>query len=172
MKKLWLILGVLALASACSEKESEEARIENLPLEEALEEGEQVVVQPKYDISFTNEAYSYDISNLALECDKGSDIICAIDLTLKCTINHKAKECTPAKMPKFVFMEDESLQRPTKIEFKIEKIKPIDANMLEVYTKSTCNGGWFGLCQGNIIYVLNNKNGNWVVKDIYAMDNF
>ena len=70
---------------------------------------------------------------------------------------------------KLTFMEDESLQRPSQASFQIVKLKPIDAHTVEVYTKSDCNGVWFGLCKGNIIYVLNNRSGNWTVKDIYAL---
>jgi len=44
--------------------------------------------------------------------------------------------------------------------------------MIEVYTQGSCNGMWFGLCEGNIIYVLSNKNGFWAVKDVYARENF
>lgn len=90
-------------------------------------------------------------------------------MQLKCTINHKLPECDPKKLPKFTFMEDESLQRPSQASFQIVKLKPIDAHTVEVYTKSDCNGVWFGLCKGNIIYVLNNRSGNWTVKDIYAL---
>ena len=60
----------------------------------------------------------------------------------------------------------------TELTFEILKIKPIDANTVEIYTKGTCNGNWFGLCNGNIIYVLSNKSGSWVVKDIYALQSF
>lgn len=66
-------------------------------------------------------------------------------------------------------LEDDSLQRPTKASFQIVRLKPIDANTVEVYTKSDCNGVWFGLCKGNIVYVLSNKSGSWAVKDLYAL---
>lgn len=169
MNKLWLMIGLLAFVASCSDKQKE---AEELSTEEALEEGEQIVVQPNYDIKFEDKIYSYQIDNLVASCDKGSEIVCAIDLNSKCTINPKGQECDKSKMPKFVFMEDESLQRPTEMTFQIVKIKPLDATQIEVYTKSTCNGGWFGLCNGNVIYVLNNKDGQWVVKDIYARDSF
>ena len=68
-------------------------------------------------------------------------------------------------------MEDESLQRPTQQSYKITKLKPLNDGTVEVYTQSTCNGVWFGLCNGNIIYVMKNVNNKWQVKDIYAISN-
>ena len=73
-------------------------------------------------------------------------------------------------MPKFVFMEDESLQRPTSQSYKITKIKPLSDGSVEVYTQSTCNGNWFGLCNGNIIYVMSHQDNHWIVKEIYAIE--
>lgn len=58
MKKLWLAFGLLVFAGACSDKQ-EEQNPENLPLEEVLEEGEQVVVRPNFDIKFEEETYTY-----------------------------------------------------------------------------------------------------------------
>ena len=48
MKKFWLAFGLLVFAGACSDKQ-EEQNPENLPLEEVLEEGEQVVVRPNFE---------------------------------------------------------------------------------------------------------------------------
>lgn len=179
MKKLWLVLGFLAFTAACSDKNNEEKNTEDLPMEAVLEEGEQVVVRPNFDVKFEDEVYKYNLANIQSGCDKGSEIVCAIDLAAKCTINPDFAECDKAKMPKFLFMSKESLTmddgtsvRPTEMTVQITKIKPIDANMIEVYTKGTCNGTWFGVCEGNIIYVLNNKSGKWIVKDIYNRQSY
>lgn len=173
MKKLWMMLLLVAFVSGCSDKKEEQTQnTENVPLEAALEEGEQIVVQPNFDIEFEETTYRYKLGETQKGCNKGSEVACAIDLYMKCTLNFKDSECAKDKLPKFVFMDDESLQRPTEMSFKITKIKPIDTHMIEVYTESTCNGMWFGLCEGNIIYVLSNKSGGWVVKDVYAMENF
>ena len=67
-------------------------------------------------------------------------------------------------------MSDESLKRPTEISYKLHKMKPIAADLIEVHTDSTCNGNWFGLCQGRVIYVLVPDNDSWRVKDIYAIE--
>lgn len=170
MKNLWLILGILAFVSGCSDKK--EQNPEDIRLEEALEDGEEIVVQPSFDVTFDDITHSYKLGTLTAGCNKGSEIVCAIDLYAKCTIDPSGEECRKNRLPKFVFMEDDSLGRPDEISFKIIKIKPIDANMIEVYTQSSCNGTWFGLCNGNIIYVLSNKSGQWVVKDVYARDNY
>lgn len=179
MKKLWLVLGVLALASACSDKQDNEENKENLPLEAVLEESEQIVVQPEFDVKYEEEVYKYNLSNISAGCDKGSEIVCAVDLAAKCTVNPDFAECDKTQMPKFMFMSKESLQmddgtsvRPTEMTFQITKIKPIDVNMIEVYTEGTCNGTWFGLCQGKIIYVLSNKTGKWIVKDVYPRQSY
>ena len=95
---------------------------------------------------------------------------CAVEFAVKCSINPDFEGCRQSKLPKFIFMEDPSLGRPTEISFKISKIKPISADLVEIYTESTCNGNWFGLCQGNIIYIVVPTENAWRVKDIYAVE--
>ncbi len=140
MKKFWAALSAVLLISACSDKQEETTQAQT---EQQLEAGEQVVAKPQFDIQFEDIVYNYESGNLPQGCDKGSDIVCAIDMQVKCTIDHKLAECDPKKLPKFTF--------------------------IEVYTKSDCNGVWFGLCKGNIVYVLSNKSGSWAVKDLYAL---
>ncbi len=169
MKKFLYVFSALLLISACSDEKTSNQDTSMLSTQEALEEGEEIVARPQFDVKFEDIVYSYDINNLPQGCDKGSDMVCAIDLQVKCTINPKLAECDAKKLPRFTFMEDESLQRPTQSSFQIVKLKPIDATTVEVYTKSECNGVWFGLCKGNIVYVLSNAKGAWVVKDLYAL---
>ncbi len=170
MRKFLCAFSALLLISACSdEKKTQQEELSTLSTQEALEEGEEIVARPQFDVEFEDVVYHYDINNLPQGCDKGSDMVCAIDLQVKCTINPKLAECDAKKLPRFTFMEDESLQRPTQSSFQIVKLKPIDATTVEVYTKSECNGVWFGLCKGNIVYVLSNAKGAWVVKDLYAL---
>ena len=171
MKRLLLLLGLLVFATSCSDKK-EDPNSENLLQEEILEEGKQITVRPDLDITFGEETYTYKIGENKIACNKKDKVACAIDLYVKCTLNPQDASCDKKKMPKFVFMNDESLQRPTEMSFKIVKIKPIDADVIEVYTESTCNGMWFGLCEGSIIYVLKAKNDQWIVKDVYAFENF
>ena len=40
--------------------------------------------------------------------------------------------------------------------YKITKMSPREDGSVEVYTQSSCNGNWFGLCNGNIVYVMKN----------------
>ena len=58
-------------------------------------------------------------------------------------------------------MNDESLQRPTEMSFRVYKLKPLNDGSVEAYTESTCNGNWFELFQGNIIYVLSPNGKDW-----------
>ena len=169
MRKFLCAFSALLLISACSDEKTTNQDTSTLSTQEALEKGEEIVARPQFDVEFEDVVYRYDINNLPQGCDKGSDIVCAIDLQVKCTINPKLAECDAKKLPRFTFMEDESLQRPTQSSFQIVKLKPIDATTVEVYTKSDCNGVWFGLRKGNIVYVLSNAKGTWVVKDLYAL---
>ena len=55
--------------------------------------------------------------------------------------------------------------------YKIIDKKSLNNDTVEIYTESNCNGNWFGLCQGTIIYVMARKPENlWYVKDIYAIE--
>lgn len=119
-----------------------------------------------------NTVFSFDLNTLKEGCESSSQIICAINYSIKCTINPDFSECSSLKafMPNFIFMKDDSLKRPTSQSYKINKIKPLSNGTIEIYTQSTCNGNWFGLCNGNIIYVMDFQNNQWTVKDIYAVE--
>lgn len=158
MKKYLTIFLVLGILTACSDKTEE-----NTPDNTAAAE------TPAPKIDYAQKSFHFSKDSLTAGCEDDSEIICAINLAVKCSINPKFAECDKSKMPKFIFMEDESLQRPTESGYKITKLKPIAEGQMEVYTQSQCNGQWFGLCNGNIIYVMGQKDGHWVVKDLYAM---
>ncbi|MBQ8870668.1 MAG: hypothetical protein IJ019_04760 [Alphaproteobacteria bacterium] len=127
------------------------------------------VVQNK-DIAIEDMVFEYKKDNLKTDCKQDSKMLCAVDFAVKCTINPEFEGCKESKLPKFIFMSDESLKRPTEISYKLHKMKPIAADLVEVHTDSTCNGNWFGLCQGRVIYVLVPYNDSWRVKDIYAIE--
>ena len=121
--------------------------------------------------SFEDKEYSYNAENLTEHCSINSEIACAIEAAVKCIINPKISICEKLNLPEFVFMDDESLQRPTEQSFRITKLKPLAENVIEVHTIGKCNGNMFGLCNGNIIYVLKNRNGSgWAVSDVYAVE--
>ncbi len=121
-------------------------------------------------LNFEDKLYSYQAEKLETGCHLNSSMACAVDFAIKCTLNPDYENCRDSKLPKFIFMSDESLKRPTEMSFKIAKIKPINSNLVEIHTDSTCNGNWFGLCQGRIIYVLVPDGDDWRVKDIYAIE--
>ena len=116
--------------------------------------------------------FSFSVENISTGCDSDSEIVCTINLAVKCTLNPDFSECKSAKdkLPSFVFMQDETLQRPTFQSYKITKLKPRSDGAVEVYTQSSCNGNWFGLCNGNIIYVMKNYDSQWYIIDMYALE--
>ena len=128
---------------------------------------------PEAETSLDKETiFSFDVSNLKKGCETDSEIICAVNKTIKCILNPSFEECEKNKenMPSFVFMQDESLQRPTFQSYKITKLVPREDGAVEIYTQSSCNGNWFGLCNGNIVYVMKNINSVWRVTDMYALE--
>ena len=128
---------------------------------------------PEAEKSLDKETiFSFDVSNLQTGCETDSEIICAVNRTIKCILNPSFEECEKNKenMPSFVFMQDESLQRPTFQSYKITKLSPRDDGAVEILTQSSCNGNWFGLCNGNIIYVMKNIDSVWRVSDMYALE--
>ena len=164
MKKFFTLFFVVLFINACSKSDSQNQNNSSTKTLETNKNISQTIDK--------NTIFSFDINTLKPGCDNQSQIVCAINVTIKCTINPDFEECekNKANMPSFVFMQDESLQRPTSQSYKITKIKPLQDGSIEVYTQSTCNGNWFGLCNGNIIYVLQNKDDAWIVKDLYAVE--
>lgn len=156
MKKSLCLICILALFCACS-KQSETKKEQS---------------DPKTEFN-TEDVYSFDIKNLPIGCSENSEVVCSINNYIKCTINPRFSDCVKNKdfMPDFVFMEDENLQRPTIQSYKILKLKPLSNGKIEVYTQSTCNGNWFGLCNGNIIYVMESKENQWNITEVYAIEN-
>lgn len=165
MKILTLTLCSFLLFCACSKSDSQSTETTSDSTTPVVEISSQAPLA-------SEEVYSFDLNTLAPGCDNDSAIVCAINMSVKCTINPDFSECSSQRenMPGFVFMRDDSLQRPTSQSYKITKIKPLDNGTVEIYTQSTCNGNWFGLCNGNIIYVMSQKDGVWKVKDLYALE--
>lgn len=114
--------------------------------------------------------YSFDKENLPVECSSNDNEICAVEQAVQCTIEPTLEFCSKNLLPRFIFMQDEGLERPSLITFKVTAKKTIK-NGVEIYTDSQCNGAWFGLCQGNVIYVVSQTPQNeYYVKDIYAIE--
>ena len=160
MKKILSLCLLLLSLSACSKTD---------------EQNQNPGPKPEASAGIDSETvFSFDINTLKAGCDNESHIVCAINASIKCTINPTFAECAELKayMPNFIFMEDESLDRPSELSYQIKKIRPLQDGTVEVITQSLCNGNWFGLCNGTIIYVMSFQNNDWKVKDLYALQEF
>lgn len=127
-------------------------------------------VEQQPDLPETLFAFNKD--SLDAECLEKDPQLCAVEQAVKCTINPDLENCRSLNLPKFIFMQDPGLERPTEISYKVTNKRVLVNNNVEIYTDSSCNGGWFGLCQGTVIYVLSEPEGGneWFVKDIYAIE--
>ena len=116
--------------------------------------------------------FSFDLHNMEEGCSSSSEMICIINTSIKCTLDPLFEECKKYKnrIPPFIFMQDENLKRPTIQSYKITKLAPRNDGTIEVVTNSSCNGNWFGLCNGNIVYVMKNLDSKWYIKDMYALE--
>ena len=131
----------------------------------------EAVSQVKTVEKVSDSVHSYSVQDIKSGCDAEDKVFCAIERTVKCTLAPELDGCVADVVPSFVIGKVEKEIRPTEISFEITKIKPITGtNDISVYTKSDCNASWFGLCKGNVIYSLSNKDGNWVVNNIYALE--
>ena len=63
----------------------------------------------------TDTIFSFTVDKLPSSCDNSSEIVCTINLAVKCLLNPQFSECSKAKdlLPSFLFMVDETLQLPT-----------------------------------------------------------
>ena len=156
--KNWLYLfSVLLLLNGCSDRKDEQQQTQTSPAQAAK------------TTDYENRTFTFETAGLQEGCTEESKMICALNLAVKCTLNPKFSECDKNKMPRFIFMEDDSLDRPSELSYKIKKIRPLPDGTVEVITDSNCNGNWFGLCKGTVIYVMNTGGDNWKVKDLYAL---
>lgn len=164
MKKILLFLPIALLINACSD----EANKAPEQTQEIASKEIQMFSIPSNEI--INRQFSFSANDEDSVFANKNEIINAINNAVKCTLSPKNTSCANLNLPKFILMEDESLQRPSKIQYKVTKIQPLTGGFLHIHTQSQCNNNWFGLCQGNIIYVLQNQNNQWNVSDIFAME--
>lgn len=163
IKKLIVIICMLALLGFSIYLITQTKDADRTVVEESVVE----VEMPK----LPEQLFSFDKDSLDENCVEKEDIFCAIETAVKCTINPEFAACAKADLPKFIFMNEPGLDRPTEINYKIVDKKILGNGTTEIYTESNCNGNWFGLCQGTIIYVLAQKPENkWYVKDIYGIE--
>ena len=119
----------------------------------------------------TAEVHTYSSDDLRLACSSQDKVFCAIERTVKCIIEPTLDICDKEFVPNFVIGQTDDVERPTEISFKVTKIKPAaDRPDISVYTESTCNAVWFGLCQGTVVYSLILQGDDWKVKNMYALE--
>ena len=165
MKNIAYILCLLAFISAC--KDNNNAK-QTLPPQE---------MGKTTELKFDDTVFSYQKDSLPPNCNNESEIVCAIENVVKCSLKPTETYCDKKHMPDFIFFDDamfaddDGLGRPTQQSFRLIKLKPINGSTIEVFTEGTCDKNWFGNCQGNIIYVMSNTSGKWIVKELYAMEN-
>ena len=161
MRHILLTAFLFAFLCSCSEQSSNETKDSSLQAPKLVEIPE---------VQSMGTLFEFDKNNAQTACSNPSQLVCAIEDTIKCAINPKQSFCQKGKMPDFVFMEDENIIRPQTFSYKITKIKALDKDSAEVFTEGKCDGNWFGLCRGNIIYVLKLQKDTWVVKELYAIE--
>lgn len=163
MKFVSLLLTIFLFVTACSDKNNDNQSSQN-----STTQNNEIL-----SADFSDKIFHFNLDSADQPCSEKSKIVCAINLAIQCTLNPKLDKCLAHKnnLPNFIFMEDEFLGRPTEQSYQITKIKPLPNNQFEIFTLGTCNGNWFGLCNGKIIYVMKNDNDNWSIIDIYAMEN-
>ena len=116
MKKLLSLLMVLLTISACSKSE---------------EQSPKPTPAPTASID-KDTIFSFDINTLSVGCDNNSEMVCAINASIKCTINPDFAECAELKafMPNFIFMQKTNYHQKSLVLFLIRtpiyKIKKRD----------------------------------------------
>ncbi len=172
MKKIWLILGLCLVISACGDNKEQQ---KDTSTQQTAQQQENTPSIPA--VKQDGSIYQYYKTNLPETCNLQDEVLCAIENVIKCALDPKKAYCDQKNMPDFIFYDDSmfaddnGLGRPTEQSFEVIKTKTVDNNTIEVFTKGTCDKNWFGNCAGNIIYILNNKSGKWVVKELYALEN-
>lgn len=161
MKKYFVVFLALNLLAGCSDETQTEVVSEPV-------ESKQISLNQMPIFDFADKVFAFQKGEKPDKIADENEIVQAVNLTVGCTVEPTLSICDKNLMPSFIFMEDDSLDRPTEMSYKITELKPLAGGNMEVYTDSECNGNWFGLCQGRIIYVMMQQNGHWIVKDIYA----
>lgn len=128
---------------------------------------DEVIAEP----DFPDTLFSFNKETLIEDCSVTNPQICAVEIAVKCSINSDLEMCKNANLPQFIFIKDAGTDRPTEISYRFTNKKVLANQNAEFYTESSCNGTWFGLCQGTVIYVTSqDSSGKWFVKDIYAIE--
>lgn len=163
-KKIFVIAVMLALFAWSL------TLIKKSPKETAVAETEDAPVV-QVEETLPEDVYSFNAQNLTPECSEGlNEMLCSVENAVKCTLKPDIESCSKQSLPTFIFMTDPTVERPSEMNYRFINKKVLPNGTTEIYTESSCNGGWFGLCQGTIIYVLGQTSGKWLVRDIYAVE--
>lgn len=138
---------------------------------ESVEATEVTVATKEKQEAADEPVYTYKADNLSEKCAVDDKIFCAVERTVKCTINPDMSICNKNYVPNFVLGQTNDVERPKEISFKIVKIKPIpESSDISVYTQSDCDTLWFGLCKGTVVYSLTSAHDEWQVMNIFALE--
>ncbi len=138
----------------------------------AIKEKAQADAVQKTENLKAEDVHVYRADDIASGCSSEDKLFCAIERTIKCTMEPELSDCQGELVPAFVLGKTQDAERPTEVSFKVTKIKPIpDSTDVSVYTESDCNAMWFGLCKGTVVYTLSFKgNDDWAVTNVYALE--
>ena len=140
------------------------------PLEPAVDQAEDASVA-QVEENLPETVYSFNAQDITEECSEDvNEMLCSVEKAVKCTLKPDMEICAKLNLPPFIFMKDPTVERPTEMNYKFINKIVLPNGTTEIHTESSCNGGWFGLCQGTIIYVLGQTGGKWNVRDIYAIE--
>ncbi len=165
MKKLMIVLYLIFLFCFCG------YLLHKTPKKTVSEPNEVAeVVEPR----LPETLFTFNKDSLPKDCMIENVQLCAVEQAIKCTIDPNFDKCqeekNKGKLPQFIFITESGTDRPSEISYKFTDKKILNNQTVEYYTDSTCNGTWFGLCHGRIIYVLAPDSEGWIVKDIYAIE--
>lgn len=119
----------------------------------------------------SDSVHTYMAADVKSGCSTDDGIFCAVELAVKCTLAPELDGCVKGRVPSFILAKPDVTERPTEMSFSLKKIKPIaESGEMFVYTKSTCDKVWFGLCEGTVVYSLTAQDGAWVVTNVYALE--
>ena len=165
LRKIIVIIAMLAVI-ALSGFLYQKSTPKTANIEDFTEEQTEVIAEE----TLPDSIYTFNIENVTENCTQENSLFCAVENAVKCTVSPDLEICKTSKLPEFIFMKDPNIDRPSEISYKIVNKKVLPNNTTEIYTESACNGNWFGLCQGTVIYVLTPVGETWQVRDIYAID--
>lgn len=161
IRKIVVILGLILLigVSLWLIKETKPTSLNPVPGKPKISE----------NMLLSDKVYAYKADSIDGLCPENTEL-CAVENVVKCTIKPTIPQCGDLKLPRFVFMSGNNIERPTEISYKITKYSNDANKRTSIYTESSCNAAWFGICQGKIVYILNNTPDGWIVEDIYSIE--